>query len=298
MQHAIGQREHLALRTPGGDDHVIGDAGFALEVDDDKIFGLAVGESLLDDIEKGGTNGRIGMRLGFTARYGGHLLSLLPPLPSRAPGRSMRADLRGRACIEPGGQEHPGGRDQIGEASSRLGRHPPAGIPFRRQLGQSFKTIGRAGEDCNGNAREDLVPMLPVADLRQVVSTHQPYETPAREDSLQFLYCIHRVSGAERRFEVENPDPRIGADAPRGGDARLERRHAALRLQRILRRNKPPHLVEPEPLQRFEADVQVTGMGGIEGAAEQPDSLRRQSPERRTRQAQGRTCPSPRTIYL
>ena len=40
-------------------------------------------------------------------------------------------------------------------------------------------------------------------------------------------------------------------------------------FQRIARGDQPPHPVEIEPAQRFEADLAVAVMGGIERAAEQ-----------------------------
>src|SRR5579872_4185795 len=46
-QHALGERRDLPLRSAGGDHHVVGDAGFAVEVDDDDVLCLAVVEGLL-----------------------------------------------------------------------------------------------------------------------------------------------------------------------------------------------------------------------------------------------------------
>jgi hypothetical protein len=42
----------------------------------------------------------------------------------------------------------------------------------------------------------------------------------------------------------------------------------------------------------------VPCMGGIEGAAEQPDPPRRELAGRQPRERQGRTWPLPRTTYL
>src|SRR6266568_6480068 len=71
---ALGQRRDLALRPAGRDHHLVGDAGLALEVDDDDVLCLAVVEGLLDAFEEawGGTRLRAGRR--FRARYGRHLV--------------------------------------------------------------------------------------------------------------------------------------------------------------------------------------------------------------------------------
>jgi hypothetical protein len=70
LQHALGQRHHLALRAPAGDDEMIGDAGFALEVDDGEVFCLAIFEGLLDEREKRGFGRRVDARLGLAAGDG------------------------------------------------------------------------------------------------------------------------------------------------------------------------------------------------------------------------------------
>ncbi|GGF12295.1 hypothetical protein GCM10011611_17380 [Aliidongia dinghuensis] len=95
------------------------------------------------------------------------------------------------------------------------------------------------------------------------------------------------------------------------GEPLVERRHALDRLQRILRRDEPPDLVELEMLQRQQADVAMAAVRRVEGAAQQPDLAdtavtqgRRQReragdrPAGRMGNVQGRICPVPRTRYL
>jgi hypothetical protein len=71
------------------------------------------------------------------------------------------------------------------------------------------------------------------------------------------------------------------------GDTVAKFAHAGGCLQRILRRDQPPDLVEAEALQRLAADMQMALMGGIEGAAEQADAPLRQMAE--AGNVQGRT---------
>jgi hypothetical protein len=134
--------------------------------------------------------------------------------------------------------------------------------------------------------------------LRQIVGTHQPDKTRAREVSLQLRDGIHRIICAKPRFEIEHLDAGMPGEASRDVDTPLEGGHAARRLQRVLRRHQPPDRVEIEALQRFEADVTVAFMGGVEGAAEQADAARGEFAEREALWRQGRTCPLPRTTYL
>src|SRR5260221_13277835 len=115
------------------------------------------------------------------------------------------------------------------------------------------------------------------------------------------------VAGAEPRLDVGDLDARILRQRRGRGEALGERRHAAHRLQWVLRRDQPPHLIEREPSQRLAADMEMAAMGRIERAAEEPDAAPAPIAERaRERQdggarrgfAQGRTWPSPRTTYL
>src|SRR6185503_9004318 len=89
------------------------------------------------------------------------------------------------------------------------------------------------------------------------------------------------------------------------GEAILQRRHANAGLQRILRRDQPPHIIEAELFQRHLADMQMTLMGRIERAAEKADAQTRRDGTRRPDPGEwlacafhGRVCPVPRTIYL
>lgn len=66
IEEALRQRHHLSLRAAAGDQQIIGDVGFSLEIDGDKVFGLAIFENLLGESEKG-----LRRRFGLAARFGG-----------------------------------------------------------------------------------------------------------------------------------------------------------------------------------------------------------------------------------
>src|SRR6185437_14293042 len=109
---------------------------------------------------------------------------------------------------------------------------------------------------------------------------------------------------------------RMARHAAGRGQALGEGRHALHGLQRILRRDQPPDIVEPEPLERQAAEMQMAGMRRVEGAAEQADARAPRRPGRvaaerppdrdaearaldaGARPIQGRTWPVPWTAYL
>jgi hypothetical protein len=81
---------------------------------------------------------------------------------------------------------------------------------------------------------------------------------------------------------MPNERPRRSHAAPLGC-------HVRRGLERVLRRHQPPDLVEPESPQRFEAQMHVAGMGGIERPAEQADAAGRRVADAESGQVQGRT---------
>jgi len=111
-----------------------------------------------------------------------------------------------------------------------------------------------------------------VTELREIVGTHQPDEASPRKAAFQRAQRVGGVTRAQPRLDIGNPDALVADDRRGGCDAVGERRHAVDRLQRILRRDEPPDLVELEMAQRLAADVQVAAMGRVERAAEQADT--------------------------
>jgi len=90
----------------------------------------------------------------------------------------------------------------------------------------------------------------------------------------------------------------MARDRPRPGEPLRKGGHAVGRLERVLRADEPPDLVEIELLERREADMAMAAMRGVERAAEEPDAAA--GPGRPGIEAgnQGLTCPRPRTLYL
>ena len=78
--------------------------------------------------------------------------------------------------MQPRPEEDPCRRFPIRQRRGFLLPHPePAERPGRRAR-QSPKRIGRSIEDRNGNGVKDLLPFVPIRDLREVVRAHDPDE--------------------------------------------------------------------------------------------------------------------------
>lgn len=92
----------------------------------------------------------------------------------------------------------------------------------------------------------------------------------AREAPFQGRKGIGGVLGAEPGLDRGHMDAGMVGKLCCLAQALGQGRHADDRLQRVLGRDQPPHLVELEAPECDLADVAVAGMGGVEGAAEEP----------------------------
>lgn len=175
-----------------------------------------------------------------------------------------------RSRVGANGQENPRRRPSLGDAMRAPGVQTPAGETTGRQSGQCLPRIWAACENRNDNPVKYLRPPPPSRDLGQIIRPHQPDETNVGKPSLQLGQSIGGIRTAQMALDVGDANTwvarkPVGRRQPVG-----QGRHSLHRLQRILRRHQPPHLVHPEQFQGAQADVQVPGMGRVERAAEQP----------------------------
>lgn len=219
------------------------------------------------------------------------------PHPCLRPGP---ANCGRRFRAEAGVQKHPSRQGSRREPPSVPGVHPGAPEATCRKTGQRPVRIGSAGEDRNRHGVKDSRPTPPPGDLQEIVGTHDPHETPARVAALQLEERVGGVDRAEPGLEVRSFDAGMVGDLGRHRQALGKGRHAPAGLQRVLRRYEPPDLVQPQEVDRQEADMAMAVMGGIERAAEEADErpLPASPPRRRPSLVQGRICPVPRTRYL
>ena len=116
-----------------------------------------------------------------------------------------------------------------------------------------------------------LLPVLPAVDLGEIVRPHQPDESDARQPAPQLAQCFGRIGGRQLGFDAGDSYARMPSHRPSPCQPLLERGHAGHRLQRVLRRYQPPDRVEPQPLQRQQADMPMPLMGWIERTPKQAD---------------------------
>ncbi len=112
-----------------------------------------------------------------------------------------------------------------------------------------------------------------MTQLRQIVGAHQPDEAKSGKALFQLRQRIGGKARSKLRLEIGRLDAgMVRCEGSGRGEAVGERGHALHRLQRVLRRDEPPDLVEIEGAQRLEADMEVAAMCRVEGAADEADA--------------------------
>jgi hypothetical protein len=119
-----------------------------------------------------------------------------------------------------------------------------------------------------------LLPITPMGNLGEIVCAHQPYETTIGKTLQDRAQALRRIAGAKPLFQIGDLDPSIPGDTPGGSQPLAERGHAVRALQRVLRTDEPPNLIEVQAMDRRHRDVEVAAVGGIERSSQYADAPR------------------------
>src|SRR4029079_13166927 len=140
--------------------------------------------------------------------------------------------------------------------------------PTHRARRVGSRIITGAANHRNRHFTGQAPPIAPQVKIWQGVASEQPDEAMRGVATLQEPHRIDSETGALTLLEIANPDSGTARGAARRSEPRLERRHVLRALlQRVAGRDQPPHLVEAERAYRFEADVAVSPVRGVERAA-------------------------------
>ena len=141
----------------------------------------------------------------------------------------------------------------------------------RRFSVHSIPTIFRS---CNyGNRRrfKYLGPALPAWDLQHIIRTHQPNKRGLWKALAQLAQGVCRVAAGQMPFNIRHIDAWMARGCAGGVHPIFQWCHPGCCFQRILRRDHPPHRIQPQPLQCDQAELQMTSVSGVEGPAQQAD---------------------------
>ena len=166
------------------------------------------------------------------------------------------------------------------------GRPTKSTEPGTRGARQCSALIARTRDNRNRHGTGDCTPAPPAMKLRQIVATHQPHELRLRVTSPQRAQRIERVARSQFGLNRGGHDTAAPRLFSRRGQPRSERSHPSLGLERIARRDQPPHRVKVQRAHCEQADRAVPAMRRVETPAQESDS------------GQGRICPVPRTSHL
>ena len=128
--------------------------------------------------------------------------------------------------------------------------------------------IARTVKNRNGHGIDDLIMMLPTAKTLQIVGAHQPAEMLPWTALLQQSQRGMGQVCLKAALRGHDPDPGyVGGQLACLRKAFCQRCHVMTCLQRILRADKPPYLVQPKHAVRQTGDMEMTVMRRVEGSA-------------------------------
>lgn len=179
-------------------------------------------------------------------------------------------------------------------------RTEDAAVTVRCLTSQRAPIIAWSWQDREWHRSDDIGPVLPARQLGQVVGAHEPHEPDVGEQAAQRAERVEGVARAEFGLEGGGDDASAIGDTAGAGEAVGKAFHARPRFQRVAGRDQKPDLVEFEPAARERGDMEVAGMGRVEGAAEEADAQPAPIAPARDRVTrifviQRRTWPVPRT---
>ena len=209
------------------------------------------------------------------------------------------ADFGGRGVVLAHGQKHPMRGGLVGEGR-RVSRLQARGAQAQRgPTGQRTVIVGRPGHHGKWNCGHHRPPMPPTRQLLQIIRPHQPDEAGMGEAHAELAQGIDGVAGAKSGFDIGGDYVAAIAEGAGAGQPVGQRAHAFRRFERVARGDQQPDLIQPQAAFGHGGDVQMAGMGGVEGPAEQADAQTPAVAERADLGMaggfQGRICPVPVT---
>ena len=109
-------------------------------------------------------------------------------------------------------------------------------------------------------------------EVAEIVGTHHPYQACPGQAWKKAIEGRGRGPRTQRRFDSRHLNTGVVGKLTGGCKAPREIVGRGMRFQRIARRDHPPDLVELKATKGDPADFEMSFMGRIERAAEQPDA--------------------------
>ena len=169
-------------------------------------------------------------------------------------------------------QKYPGWWLQRRQFIGRPLRQSLAGEALQRFARTGALSIGLAVKYRNGKRLEDVLPTAPTGKFAEIVGAHDPDKMVARIMAAKMGDGIGAVAAVKAPFAIAYLNRRVAGQLTRRRQALIEGRHAALGFKRILRRHQPPQLIQCEPFDRLQADMEMAFMGRVKGAAKEADA--------------------------
>lgn len=198
------------------------------------------------------------------------------------PLRIVTPQAGGGTGIGSKAQIHERWRSPIGPITRLACGPDEAPQPSHGRSGQGLIFIPRTGDYGNHYMPGYAPPVFPAVELGEIVGPHNPYKPSFRIAPDKLFQRVDGVSRAQFALYGCRPNARAPRHFPGRFQSRLQRRHIlGAVFQWVAGRNQPPDLVQPQRIEREQADPPMSAMGRVERTAEKACCL------------QGADCPAP-----
>ena len=148
---------------------------------------------------------------------------------------------------------------------------PCGGKAPRRWRALRRQPLPWSRQNPQGHDLENILPIPPLMDLRQIICPHKPGEPRGGIDLPQRAQAVAGEPCVQLGFHIGDDNARMVTQALGMGQPFVERRRS-LRFQRIGRADQPPDLMKIKALERLLGNPQVPFMGRIKRPAQKADT--------------------------
>ena len=187
--------------------------------------------------------------------------------------RAPPAQCRRRLWRKPRRQQRPGWWMARGQARCQPFRNPPRHKRTRRRRRQRPAPPAWAIDDRDGHQVGDLPPAAPAVELGQIVGPHHPHEAHPSIPAAQKADHVDAVGRPQPGLERGDDHASARGKALRGLGPCTKIPKFIMLFQWVARRHKPPHAIQPKPLEGCLRHRCMALVRGIEAAAHEADTL-------------------------
>lgn len=137
---------------------------------------------------------------------------------------------------------------------------------------QCAKAVRCAIKNSDGQQCCNAAPCAPTVKAREIIRPHEPHELMAGVVRLEVRDGIDGIAQAHPLLDIEDADAWVTGDRLGARETLRIISKFMLGFKGIMRAHQPPDFIKLQALQCLARDVQMPGMGGVEGTTQQTNA--------------------------